>query len=125
MKLISFSISLILLTATISVKAQVKKVLADKIVATVGDKFILKSDVENAISDYKRQAQGQENVEIPTECKMIEGQLIRKALVLQALKDSINVTDDEVEVAMESRIRNFIQQFGSKEVLEEVAGRTV
>mgnify|MGYP003349584777 FL=1 len=26
---------------------------------------------------------------------------------------------------MESRIRNFIQQFGSKEVLEEVAGRTV
>ena len=56
---------------------------------------------------------------------MIEGQLIRKALVLQALKDSINVTDDEVEVAMESRIRNFIQQFGSKEVLEEVAGRTV
>ena len=125
MKLISFSISLILLTATISVKAQVKKVLADKIVATVGDKFILKSDVENAISDYKRQAQGQENVEIPSECKMIEGQLIRKALVLQALKDSINVTDDEVEVAMESRIRNFIQQFGSKEVLEEVAGRTV
>ena len=125
MKLISFSISLILLTATISVKAQVKKVLADKIIATVGDKFILKSDVENAISDYKRQAQGQENVEIPTECKMIEGQLIRKALVLQALKDSINVTDDEVEVAMESRIRNFIQQFGSKEVLEEVAGRTV
>ena len=125
MKLISFSISLILLTATISVKAQVKKVLADKIIATVGDKFILKSDVENAISDYKRQAQGQENVEIPSECKMIEGQLIRKALVLQALKDSINVTDDEVEVAMESRIRNFIQQFGSKEVLEEVAGRTV
>lgn len=125
MKLISFSISLILLTVTISVKAQVKKVLADKIVATVGDKFILKSDVENAISDYKRQAQGQENVEIPSECKMIEGQLIRKALVLQALKDSINVTDDEVEVAMESRIRNFIQQFGSKEVLEEVAGRTV
>ena len=125
MKLISFSISLILLTATISVKAQVKKVLADKIIATVGDKFILKSDVENAISDYKRQAQGQENIEIPSECKMIEGQLIRKALVLQALKDSINVTDDEVEVAMESRIRNFIQQFGSKEVLEEVAGRTV
>jgi len=56
---------------------------------------------------------------------MIEGQLIRKALVLQAQKDSINVTDDEVEVAMESRIRNFIQQFGSKEVLEEVAGRSV
>ena len=55
----------------------------------------------------------------------MEGQLIRKALVLQALIDSINVTEEEVEVAMESRIRNFVQQFGSREVLEEVAGRSV
>jgi len=125
MKLISLAFSLFFLTLCFSAKAQVKKVLADKIVATVGDKFILKSDVDNAISDFKRQAQGQDNVVIPTECKMIEGQLIRKSLVLQAQKDSINVTEDEVEVAMESRIRNFIQQFGSKEVLEEVAGRSV
>ena len=125
MKLISLAFSLFFLTLCFSAKAQVKKVLADKIVATVGDKFILKSDVDNAISDFKRQAQGQDNVVIPTECKMIEGQLIRKSLVLQAQKDSINVTEDEVEVAMESRIRNFIQQFGSREVLEEVAGRSV
>jgi peptidyl-prolyl cis-trans isomerase SurA len=55
----------------------------------------------------------------------VEGQLIRKALVLQALIDSIVVTEEDVEVAMEGRVRSFIQQFGSKEVLEEVAGRTV
>ncbi len=125
MKLISITFSLFCLTFSFSGKAQVKKVLADKIIATVGDKFILKSDIENAIGDYKRQAQGQENVNIPSECQVVEGQLIRKALVLQALIDSINVTEEDVEVAMESRIRNFIQQFGSREVLEEVAGRTV
>ena len=125
MKLISIAFSLFCLTLSFSAKAQVKKVLADKIIATVGDKFILKSDVENAIGDYKRQAQGQENVSLPSECQVVEGQLIRKALVLQALIDSINVTEEEVEVAMESRVRSFIQQFGSKEVLEEVAGRTV
>jgi len=125
MKLISIAFSIFCLTISYTAKAQVKKVLADKIIATVGDKFILKSDVENAIGDYKRQAQGQENVNIPSECQVVEGQLIRKALVLQALIDSINVTEDEVEVAMEGRIRNFIQQFGSKEVLEEVAGRSV
>jgi len=125
MKLISIAFSLFCLTISFSAKAQVKKVLADKIIATVGDKFILKSDVENAIGDYKRQSQGQENVNIPSECQVVEGQLIRKALVLQALIDSIIVTEEEVEVAMESRVRNFIQQFGSKEVLEEVAGRTV
>jgi peptidyl-prolyl cis-trans isomerase SurA len=125
MKLISIAFSLFCLSLSFSGKAQVKKVLADKIIATVGDKFILKSDVENAIGDYKRQAQGQENVNIPSECQIVEGQLIRKALVLQALIDSINVTEEEVEVAMESRIRNFVQQFGSREVLEEVAGRSV
>jgi peptidyl-prolyl cis-trans isomerase SurA len=125
MKLISIAFTLFCLTICFSANAQVKKVLADKIIATVGDKFILKSDVENSIGDYKRQAQGQENISIPSDCQFVEGMLMRKALVLQALIDSINVTEEEVEVAMESRIRNYIQQFGSREVLEEIAGRTV
>jgi peptidyl-prolyl cis-trans isomerase SurA len=125
MKLFKIVFSFAFLALSFHSNAQVKKVLADKIIATVGDKFILKSDVENAIADYKRQAQGQENIVLPSSCQIIEGQLIRKALVLQAQKDSINVTEEEVENAIESRIRNFVQQFGSKEALEEVAGRSV
>jgi peptidyl-prolyl cis-trans isomerase SurA len=125
MKSFKIIFSVAFLALSFHSNAQVKKVLADKIIATVGDKFILKSDVENAQADYKRQAQGQENIVLPTSCQIIEGQLIRKALVLQAQKDSINVTEEEVENAIESRIRNFVQQFGSKETLEEVAGRSV
>lgn len=113
------------LTLGFFAQAQVNKVIADKIIAAVGDKYILKSDVDNAIADYKRQAQGQEGAVIPTACQVIEGQMIRKALVLQSEKDSLVVTDDEVETAIDNRIRNFIQQFGSKEALEEVAGRSV
>jgi peptidyl-prolyl cis-trans isomerase SurA len=123
MKIVSVVFSLVLLS--FSAKAQVKKVLADKIVATVGDKFILRSDIDNAIADYKRQAQGQEGVTIPSVCQIMEGQLIRKALVLQAEKDSIIVTEDEIQNAIDGRIRSFLQQFGSKEVLEEVAGRSI
>ncbi len=125
MKIVSVVFSLVLLSFTFSAQAQVKKVLADKIIATVGDKFILRSDIDNAIADYKRQAQGQEGVVIPSLCQVLEGQLIRKALVLQAEKDSINVTEDEIQSAIDSRIRSFLQQFGSKEVLEEVAGRSI
>ncbi len=125
MKIVSVVFSLVCLSVTFSAKAQNKKVLADKIVATVGDKYILRSDIDNAIADYKRQAQGQEGVNIPTACQILEGQLIRKALVLQAEKDSINVTEDEVQNAIDTRIRQFLQQFGSKEVLEEVAGRSI
>ena len=125
MKIVRIVFALVFIVIASTATAQIKKVLADKIIATVGDKFILRSDVDNALADYKRQAQGQENIELPSACQVIEGQLIRKALVLQAEKDSILITEEEIEVAIDGRIRNFIQQFGSKEVLEEVAGRSV
>lgn len=115
----------ILAFLSVNAVAQSKKILADKIIGAVGDKYILKSDVENAIADFKRQAQGQEGVSIPTQCMIIESQLIRKALVLQAEKDSISVTDEYVDNAIESKVRRFIMEFGSKEALEEVAGRSI
>ena len=40
---------------TLSLFAQNKKVVADKIIATVGDKIILKSDIDNSIHDMQRQ----------------------------------------------------------------------
>jgi len=109
----------------LSVKAQTKRIVADKIIAQVGDKIILNSDVTNALSDIKRQAQGQDNVVIPTECQILEGQLIQKALILQAQKDSLTVSEDEIENEMENKIRKYIASYGSKEVLEEIAGKTV
>ena len=70
--------------------AQTQKIVADQIIAKVGDKIILKSDIDNAISDYKRQGQ---DVQLPPnpECAFLEGQLVQKVLVLQAQKDSITI----------------------------------
>jgi peptidyl-prolyl cis-trans isomerase SurA len=51
--------------------------------------------------------------------------LAQKALVLQAEKDSLIVSDDEVEALLENQIRSFIQAYGSKEALEQIAGRTI
>lgn len=117
-------IVLSLFTLSITASAQPKKVIADKIVAQVGDKIILRSDIFNAIADYKRQ--GQEASLPPNpECAFLEGQLIQKALVLQAEKDSLPITEDEIEGQLENRIRYFIQMYGSKEVLEDIAGKSV
>ena len=55
----------------------------------------------------------------------MEQQLIGKAMVLQAEKDSVLVGDDEIEALLDNQIRGFIAQYGSKEALEEIAGRTV
>jgi len=125
MKIVSIVFCFFFLSMSVHVNAQVKKVLADKIIGTVGDKFILRSDIENTMLDMKRQAQGEENIILPNACQIVEQQLIRKALVLQAEKDSLIVTEEEVETAIDMRIRQFLQQFGSKEVLEEVAGRSI
>lgn len=109
----------------LAVQAQPLKVVADKIVGQVGDRIILRSDVLNAISDMKRQTQGQENVIIPNQCQVMEGQLIQKALVLQAEKDSLSVSEEEIDAVIDNRIRAAIQQYGSKDILEEIAGKSV
>jgi len=122
MKLHSVVLSILFLTISVIAQAQVKKVIADKIIGAVGDKYILKSDIDNAIADFKRQSQGQEGTILPTACQVLEGQLIRKALVLQSEKDSLVVTEEEVENMIDTKIRRFMSEFGSKEALEEIAG---
>ena len=99
-----------------------KAVIADKIVAVVGDKIILKSDIDNSIIDMQRQ-----NIEVPAnaKCQVLEQAMGIKALVLQAEKDSLPVTDEEVETIIDNRIRSFISQFGSKDELEKVAGKSI
>jgi peptidyl-prolyl cis-trans isomerase SurA len=97
-----------------------QKVVADKIVGIVGDKIILKSEIFIANEDIKRQG-GQEQ----DGCIILDGMLVQKALVLQAEKDSIPVTEEEIDAEIDQKIRYFIQQYGSKEALEQVAGRSI
>jgi len=107
-----------------SIFAQPQRIVADKIIAQVGDRIILKSDIDNAIADYKRQDMESQLPPHP-ECAFLQGQLIQKTLVIQAEKDSILVEDDELEALLDNRIRYFISQYGSQDMLEQIAGRSV
>ncbi len=111
-----------LLTASFAQTSQPKPVVADKIVAVVGDKVILKSDIDNSIIDMQRQG-----IAVPANarCQILEQAVGIKALVLQAEKDSLPVTDEEVETIIDNKIRGFIAQFGSKDELEKIAGKSV
>ena len=86
------------------------------------DKIILKSDIDNSLADMMRQG-----VELPpnAKCLTLEQMMGVKALVLQAEKDSLPVSDEEVETDIENRIRYFINAYGSKDELERVAGKSV
>lgn len=111
-------LGLVCLTAA---QAQTRKVVADKIIGVVGDKIILQSDIKNAVLDAQRQGQGR----IPEECEIMEVALAQKALVYQAERDSLVVSDEEIEGKLDVQIRQFIAMYGSKEALEQISGRTV
>jgi peptidyl-prolyl cis-trans isomerase SurA len=102
--------------------AQPKKIVADKIIAVVGDKIVLKSDIDNSIQDMERQG-----MEVPdnARCLTLEQAMGIKALVLQAEKDSLPVTEEEIAADIDNQIRYFIGAYGSKDKLEEISGKTV
>lgn len=122
MKRILLSILAITTSVLAFAQPQPKKVSADKIVAVVGDKIILKSDIDNAIVDMQRQG-----VEVPENagCMTLEQAMGIKALVLQAEKDSLPVTDEEIESDIDNQIRYFISQYGSKDELEKIANKSI
>lgn len=106
----------------ITAYSQAQKIVADKILAIVGDKIILKSDIANAMEDIKRQGG---TVPENADCSLLEQALVSKVLMLQAQKDSLPVTDEEIEAELDQRIRYYISQFGSQSELERVAGKTI
>lgn len=112
----------ILIFAVVPVMAQPKRIIGDKIIGKVGDRIILRSDVMNSMADIQRQGG-----ELPAnpEGVILESELIKKALVLQAEKDSLVVEDAEIESMIDNQIRGFIQTYGSQQALEEIAGRTI
>ncbi len=107
-----------------SVAAQtgVKKIVADKIAAVVGDRIILQSDITNSILDIARQGG---TVPDNAECLLMEQAIVSKVLMLQAEKDSLPITDEEVEAELDQKIRYYINQLGSQEALEEMAGKSI
>ena len=115
---------LILATSSLPVFAQTQKIVADKIIAQVGDQIILKSDIDNAIADYQRQAQ---DAPLPADanCEFLQGQIVQKILALQAKKDSLPLSEEDVDAELDNQIRYFVSQYGSQEVLEQVAGKTI
>lgn len=94
--------------------------VVDKIVAQVGDKIILMSEVESYYYDALQRGEVPEDYR----CIILQELISQKLMLLQAAKDSVEVTDDEVESNIDNRIRYFISMFGSQEKMEEFYGKS-
>ena len=86
-------------------------VVIDEVVAVIGDKRILYSEIEENLIQLKVQG---EKIGATTRCEILEQLMIHKLLINQAEIDSILVTDRQVEIEMEQRMSYFVNQMGSE-----------
>lgn len=114
---------LLILTALSTGFLSAQNNVIDKIIAIVGDEIILKSDIENEF--LSEQSRGTITSSSDYRTDILEKQLIQKLLVAQAKVDSINVTEDEVESEVNSRIKYFTNYLGSAERVEAYFNKSI
>jgi len=114
-------ISVTLILTTFHLFAQ-ERLVADRVIANVGDKIILQSDVENQVIQLRAQGyQGKEDIK----CDIFEELLVQKLLLIQAELDSIQIGVNQVDSELEARLNYFIRQIGSQEKLEEFYNKSM
>jgi peptidyl-prolyl cis-trans isomerase SurA len=117
-----FSIlSILFFLIFIGSQAQEKKII-DQIIATIGKQAILQSEIESQAMQMRAQGYYTSG---DLECEVFEEILFSKLLVNQAILDSIEVNDSEVNSEMERRLNYFINQIGSEEKLEEYYKKSI
>lgn len=94
----------------------------DKVVAVVGGNVILKSEIENQYAQYL--AQGNP-ADASIRCYFLQQLLTQKLLSQQAVIDSIEVSEDEVDDNINNRLRYMTNRAGGQERLEQFLNRSL
>ncbi|MDB5005685.1 MAG: peptidylprolyl isomerase [Mucilaginibacter sp.] len=117
-----FGIALLSFALFISAANAQQKHTLDKIAGVVGSRIVLQSDIELKYGTYL--AQG--NPPSPDiKCQILQSLLTQKLLAQQAVIDSVDVKDDEVDADVDRRMRGMIQRAGGQDRLEQFLGRSV
>lgn len=101
-----------------------QKMVADKIAAIVGDKIILRSDIEGEMVNLQRSTVDN-SLPPNAPCMIMEQIISQKVMVMQAERDSLPVSEQDVDGQIENRIRYFEDLYGGKEKMKEVTGYSI
>ncbi|MGB0176733.1 MAG: peptidylprolyl isomerase [Owenweeksia sp.] len=113
---------LVALTIILGTAAMAQPQLVDGVVAVVGKNIVLKSNVDSQFKNLKDQGLTENESE---KCRIFEELLFEKLLLHQAEIDSIEVSPEEVDLAIERRINVFVQQIGSRQKLEQYYKKSI
>jgi peptidyl-prolyl cis-trans isomerase SurA len=120
-KFLAFSAGVMLLGQVASAQ---QRMVADKIAAIVGDKIILSSDVEGELVNMQRQVP-EGHMPADAACTIMEQIIAQKVMVIQAERDSLPVSEADVDGQIDNRIRYFEQLYGSREKMKDVTGYSI
>jgi peptidyl-prolyl cis-trans isomerase SurA len=113
-------LTLVIIFCTAGLRAQV---VIDQVMGVVGNKIVLKSDIEKQYMQYLAQSGGNEDEDM--KCQIFDQLIMQKLMLNQADIDSVTVTDTQVEGELDRRMRFYIHQIGSEEKLEEYFHTTI
>ena len=114
------TILLLVLVVSITVVAQKRFVMLDKVVAVVGNSSVSYSDVQQAAKmiTEQRRAEGYTS-DRPAQDEALENLMLQKLLYNQALLDSIEISNGEVASRVEQQVQTLIDREGSITALEK------
>ncbi len=113
---------ILLFIFSINVANSQEKMMIDRIAATVGDKIILQSDIENQVLQIMSQGYATSS---DMDCEVLHQLLTQKLLLTQAELDSIEVGISRIESELERRLMYFVRQVGSEKKLEEFYNKSI
>jgi peptidyl-prolyl cis-trans isomerase SurA len=102
--------------------AQPVDIVIDQVSAVVGSKILLKSEIEGQYEQLLTQGASAGD---DLRCRLLEQMIINKMLVNQAILDSIEVTESQVENELDRRVGYMVNQIGSEEKLEEYYDKSI
>ena len=120
MKQVSSIILFYLLISAFTATAQTK--LIDRVVATVGSGVILQSDIEAQYAQYLING-GTPNDQF--KCMALQQLIMTKLLAQQAVIDSVEVTESEVDDDLNAKMRGMIQRGGGQERVENFLKKSI
>ena len=111
----------IIILLNFNLLSQDKPLIIDQVVARVGDRIILQSDIESQFSQILSINQAPKQLK----CQILEELLTQKLLLNQADIDSIFITDDELDAELNARLQLFIDQMGGIEKMEDYFHKSI
>ncbi len=115
---------LLILLSIISISNLYSQEVLDKIAAVVDNEIIMKSEIDfqaNMVAAQRKMDSSDPQLREQILNSMIEEKLV----YAQALVDSITATEEEVNRQVDAQIDYFMQQYGSKEKVEQIYGMSI